>query len=141
MGRFDVPSTHVANGGDVGAAGLVELWTATAPGLTVTLSRSETGSKITVKGEVDLGNTQLLERALDEAIEIGGRLRFDLSATTFMDSIGLGVLVQAYRRFGQVPEAISIWASRNVGRVLRISGLDRIMAVRDLGAEAEPPQD
>jgi anti-sigma B factor antagonist len=46
-------------------------------------------------GEVDVDNVSRVKRCLDEAVETcGPRLVVDLSALTFIDTTGLGVLVR-----------------------------------------------
>ncbi|HEX4814334.1 MAG TPA: STAS domain-containing protein [Nonomuraea sp.] len=50
---------------------------------------------VSLAGEVDADNASRVRRCLDEAVEIHGpRLVVDLSALTFIDTTGLGVLVR-----------------------------------------------
>lgn len=121
------------SGFDTGQEVRVEIWTATGPGVGVTLCRGATGTTIIVEGEVDVSSARLLRDALDEALLLGGRVTFDLSPTTFMDSSGLAVLVDAYNRSGRLREAVTIQApSRVVRRLLNLSGLDRLLPIIDL---------
>jgi anti-sigma B factor antagonist len=50
---------------------------------------------VTLAGEVDVDNASRVRRCLGEAVEIHGpRLVVDLTALTFIDTTGLGVLVR-----------------------------------------------
>ncbi|MFB4275005.1 MULTISPECIES: STAS domain-containing protein [unclassified Nonomuraea] len=61
------------------------------------MSRRRHGELVVVSlaGEVDADNVSKVRRCLDEAVETHGpRLVVDLSALTFIDTTGLGVLVR-----------------------------------------------
>ncbi len=81
-------------------------------------------------GELDLGWTDQLREALEEALkktEIKNLL-IDLSELTYLDSSGLGVLLGRYKilaeRQGRV---FLIGAKPHIRRLLDLSGLFRIM--------------
>lgn len=63
----------------------------------VTLVEREGEAVVEVAGEIDLGAHDRLRAVIDEARAGGRRLVIDLSETTFMDSTGLKVLLQAWR--------------------------------------------
>ncbi|MHB1446239.1 MAG: STAS domain-containing protein [Acidimicrobiales bacterium] len=57
---------------------------------------------------------------------------FDLSKTTFIDSVGLGALIGAIRRIRETGGQAIVCAPRPpVGRLLRTVGLNRIVAIED----------
>ena len=55
------------------------------------------GSRVTLRGELDLGSAPQLEQALGAT---NGRVVLDLSGLTFMDSTGVRVLLEAAARGG-----------------------------------------
>jgi anti-sigma B factor antagonist len=79
---------------------------------------------VVVEGEIDLQTAPQFEAALAQAMDLGKRIQVDLSGTDFMDSAGVSALLAAYRRLGQVPEAIVlIEPSPSVRRVLTLAGI------------------
>jgi anti-anti-sigma factor len=62
----------------------------------LTVARDARGtSRLTLRGELDLGTAERLERALAEA---GDDVLLDLRGLTFMDSTGVRVLLEAAER-------------------------------------------
>ena len=60
-----------------------------------------------------------------------GRVEVDLRETSFMDSAGLAVLVDAYRRLDEVDEMLLVRDPQPaVRRVLAVSGVDALIDVR-----------
>jgi anti-sigma B factor antagonist len=57
------------------------------------------GSRVTLRGELDLGTAPRLEQALAEA---GDDVLLDLRRLTFMDSTGVRVLLEAAERGGRL---------------------------------------
>jgi anti-sigma B factor antagonist len=57
------------------------------------------GSRLTLRGELDLGSAARLEQALREA---DGAVLLDLRGLTFMDSTGVRVLLEAAERGGRL---------------------------------------
>ena len=79
---------------------------------------------VAVAGEIDLYTAPEFERALEPNGGAGGRVVVDLSDCTFLDSTGLGVLVQAHRRIDS--NALLIVANGlEVLRAFEVTGLDR----------------
>ena len=79
---------------------------------------------VSVAGEVDLYTAPDLAQALELNGSAGGRVVLDLSDCTFIDSTGLGVLIDARRRLGA--EVLSIVAaSVEVIRAFELTRLDR----------------
>jgi anti-sigma B factor antagonist len=100
-----------------------------APLLDLHVTASGDSTVVEVGGEIDVASALELRDCLYQTIDIGsGRLVVDLREVSFIDSIGLGVLVGAKRRLrGQGPGDGSIQlvcAEGLVLRVLRLTGLD-----------------
>jgi anti-anti-sigma factor len=58
----------------------------------LTVARTDGATRLTLRGELDLGSAGELERALAEA---DGDVLLDLRGLTFMDSTGVRVLLEA----------------------------------------------
>jgi anti-anti-sigma factor len=85
---------------------------------------------VAVTGEVDLATAGLLRQVVDSACDRADRVVVDLTATTFIDSSGLAVVIHAYERLGGRPGAVVVVASnRNIRQVFEISGLDRLVTI------------
>ncbi len=81
-------------------------------------------------GELDEKCSTYVRTYLDELIDEGGlrRLYIDMSALSFMDSTGIGVLIGRYKRLK--PQGVSIFLqspTKAVDRVLGLSGIYDIM--------------
>jgi anti-sigma B factor antagonist len=112
-----------------------------APLLDLHVTASGDSTVVEVGGEIDLHTAPELRDCLYQTIDIGSRrLVVDLRQVSFIDSIGLGVLVGAKRRLrGQGPDDGSIQlvcADGLVIRVLRVTGLDRVFPVHATLADA-----
>ena len=79
-------------------------------------------SRVVVAGEIDLRNVDDLKSALRDAVEHGASIDLDLGRVTFLDSIGLRAIVEAWVAASTKPFAIAD-ASPHVQRVLDIAGL------------------
>ena len=67
----------------------------------------------------------------------GGVVVADLSEITFLDSSGLGVLVQAHRTATERDSRLLVVASPPVRKLLRLTGLDTVLETYDELSEAE----
>ena len=104
---------------------------------------------VTASGEVDLFTAPRLHAALVEAASGGApALLVDLSAVTFIDSAGLGVLVAAFKRSRAHGGALHLVVPPGrVRRPLEVLGLDAVLplhssldgAVGAVGAPLVPP--
>jgi anti-sigma B factor antagonist len=85
---------------------------------------------VEVAGEVDVASAPELRDCLQQTIDAGSRqLVVDLRRISFIDSVGLGVLVGAQRRLrrhGHDGGVHLVVAEGLVLRVLRVTGLDRV---------------
>jgi anti-sigma B factor antagonist len=107
------------------AATPLDLQLATTAGLTV----------VEAGGEIDLHSAPALRECLNQTIDAGSRrLVVDLRQASFIDSVGLGVLVGARRRLlaqaGPDGSLQLVCAEGLVLRVLRLTGLDGVFAVQ-----------
>ena len=103
---------------------------------------------IALAGEVDLYTAPEFKQELLDVIGKGGRqVIVDLTATTFIDSTTLGVLVGGVKRLRTNEGQLSLICSdRNITKIFEITGLDRVFtihstrdeAVAALGGVAEP---
>jgi len=68
-----------------------------AAGRSPTVTRSDDGMlTVAIDGEFDMAATFAVEPALEQALEVPGlrRLTLDLSGLSFIDSVGIGVVIQ-----------------------------------------------
>ncbi len=67
------------------------------PGHSPTVTLSDDGAlTVAIEGEFDMATTFSVEPALEQALETPGvrRVTLDLSGLTFIDSVGIGVVIQ-----------------------------------------------
>jgi len=85
---------------------------------------------VEVAGEIDAASAPELRKCLHQTIDAGSRqLVVDLRQVSFIDSMGLGVLLGAKRRLrGHGPDGgiQLVCADGLVLRILRVSGLDGV---------------
>jgi anti-sigma B factor antagonist len=93
---------------------------------------------LAVRGEADLHSAPRLRDAIATAIEDGAQeLVLDLTETTFVDSMILGVLLGTMKRLrargGQLRLVV---ASAEIRRIFEITQLDRVLPLYDTREEA-----
>ena len=94
----------------------------------------ERGGAIVVRlaGELDLYNAHLVRDELFPAAKRAPeRLIVDLSGVTFIDSTGLGVLIEARTQLANRRAFLLVGPGLETKRALEISGLDRHFALHD----------
>jgi anti-sigma B factor antagonist len=93
---------------------------------------------LSVRGEADLHTAPELRDALATAVEDGAQeLVLDLSETTFVDSMTLGVLLGAMKRLRARGGHLRLVVPRaDVRRVFEITLLDRVVPLYDTREEA-----
>ena len=93
---------------------------------------------VAVTGEIDLFTAPELKSALSEALESGHtRIVVDLTATTFLDSTALGVLIGAVKRLRSRDGVLTIDnTDPNIAKTFEITGLDQIFTIRPTRDEA-----
>lgn len=88
---------------------------------------------VAVRGELDVLTAPFLWERMEPALSgVSGRLVFDFAGLSFIDSMGLGVLVRAQSRLrGGAPErhVVVRRANAHARKVLEITGLDRVFDV------------
>ena len=100
-----------------------------APSIMLSTVRT-TGPHLTIAGDLDAAGAARLRAQLDDAVVPGVRLALDLSRVTHLSTPALGVLMHGYRRLRDSGGMLVIEAvSEPVERILRVSGLDRLLDV------------
>jgi anti-anti-sigma factor len=95
----------------------------------VRISRSPNGRHIVASGELDGAEAEAVQSLIDDAAP-SDRVTLDVSAVTFIDSMGLRMLVDWHRRLHQLGGQLVIQRpSVPVERVLAATQLDRILHV------------
>jgi len=101
----------------------------TAP-LTVRIeSPSKGASVVALAGELDLSTIRKMESPLLEQIEQRSAVLVDLTELGFIDSSGIGVLINAFRESNGTPMSVLVGASSQVERVFQIAGIADAMPV------------
>jgi anti-sigma B factor antagonist len=83
--------------------------------------------------ELDVYTSPLLQERLVEVLKDGSSsIVLDLSAVTFLDSTGLGVLITGLKRCRSAEgDLVLVTAQPNVLKVLEITGLNDVFQVHD----------
>lgn len=96
---------------------------------------------ISISGELDQATAGELREPLQEAIAGGTRaVMIDMQNCGFIDSTGLGVIVEAWKSLEErngAAAGLSICCPEpEVRRLLEVTGLDQAIAIRDTREEA-----
>ena len=91
------------------------------------------------RGEIDVSTASELRRHLEEALgSAATEVVADLTGVDFIDSAGIGVLVEGQRRLEEAEKALVVRVSHpSTIRVLSITGMDRYLTVEKV--EPQPP--
>jgi anti-sigma B factor antagonist len=86
---------------------------------------------IAVRGHFDLAGVQTFRDEVDRLRELGAvRVVVDLLETGFIDSTGLGALLYGLRALRAEGGELRIASAGNrIGRIFRITGLDRVFPI------------
>ena len=86
---------------------------------------------VAVAGEIDLFTAPEFKQRMSTPIDDGiGRLIVDLSATTFIDSSSLGVLIGAHRRLKQRDgKLVVVCDNDTIVKTFKITGLDGVFTL------------
>jgi anti-sigma B factor antagonist len=86
---------------------------------------------VAVAGEIDLFTAPEFKQRMGTVIEQGvDRLVVDLSATTFVDSSSLGVLIGAHRRLKQRKGSLVVVCDNDsIVKTFKITGLDGVFTL------------
>lgn len=92
--------------------------------------------RVRVRGEIDVATVGAFENGVRSVLATGGQVVIDMSETTFMDSTGLSALVRLVG--GRADGDSNVGAplvledpSEPVVKTLRISGIDRMVTIRE----------
>ena len=100
------------------------------PALTVRIQDASDGTSIVaIAGELDLSTIPRMQGALLEQISQRPAVLIDLSGLSFIDSSGIGILVQALRGANGTPVHILIASDSQVDRVFSIAGVSDALPV------------
>jgi anti-sigma B factor antagonist len=93
---------------------------------------------VSLGGEIDLYTAPEFKQQLIEAVQAGARLIVvDLTATTFIDSTTLGILVGAVKRLRESGGELSlVCRDHNIAKIFEITGLDRVFPIHPSREEA-----
>jgi anti-sigma B factor antagonist len=80
-------------------------------------------------GEIDLATCPALREALLVAAGFSSKVVVDLSAVTFLDSTGLGVLIDGFKRVPAHGSMCLVGATGMVAKVLSITRLDEVIPI------------
>ncbi|HEY1238641.1 MAG TPA: STAS domain-containing protein [Solirubrobacterales bacterium] len=98
--------------------------------LTVRIEDSPDGAAaVILSGELDLSTIPRMEGALLEQIRQRRAVLVDLSSLSFIDSSGIGALIQAGRIANGTPISFLIGAGSQVDRVFGIAGVAQALPV------------
>jgi anti-sigma B factor antagonist len=104
------------------------------------LDTSEQGGKtiLTVRGEIDVYTAPRLRQAIVDIVEAGGHdIVVDMERVDFLDSTGLGVLVEALKRVRSHDGDLAIVATQDkILKIFDITGLNKAFGIHASVAEA-----
>jgi anti-anti-sigma factor len=85
---------------------------------------ADSGSVVTIIGELDVDAARKVSDAFDEAIARPGPVKLDMRGCSFVDSTGIAALVRAARQLHEDDRTLSIRGARpRVRGILELSGL------------------
>ncbi len=93
---------------------------------------------VTVAGELDVATAPALRDQLDRVLTEGGTdTVVDLLAVSFIDSVALGILVDASKRTKARGGTLRLVSDdRQIARIMEITGLDRVLRIHTTLREA-----
>ena len=102
------------------------------------ITREDSGTIVRLQGDIDLHRSPSLHEALvDICGEKPARLILDMSEVNYIDSSGVGSLVEIYRRLKRSDGALILVApGSRVMSVLEITRLDKFFAIVNTQEEA-----
>ena len=84
---------------------------------------------VVASGEIDIATSPALREALVAAAESSSNVVVDLSAVTFLDSTGLGVLMGGFRTLFGHGSMCLVGPTGMVAKVLRVTRLDQVIPI------------
>lgn len=102
----------------------------TSPSLSVRIEDARDNvSIVSLAGELDLSTIPRMEEALREQMSQRPAVLIDLSELSFIDSSGIGVLVETFRSADGTPMNVLIASGSQVERVFGIAGISEALPV------------
>lgn len=99
---------------------------------------------VTVTGEVDFSNADELAQCLRAAVEEGSpsKLRVDLGKASFIDSTGLGALIEGYRSAHEAGiQYVVVNPTDGFRRVLIVTGLSEFFGLTESHSDDEAEEE
>jgi len=97
------------------------------------ITRNDEGPVLTLvgRGEIDYATLDLLQKELTEAAQGDAEtVVVDLQDVTYIDSMGLGILVGAHKRLKAADRALVLRvANPEMIKLLALTGLDQLFAI------------
>ena len=94
--------------------------------LTVKVRREQSCAIVTAAGEIDISTVTLLRDCLFEVASSGAPLVVDMEQVSFIDSVGLAMLVGAAKRAEAHGSSLQVaCALPKIRQLVRLTGLDR----------------
>ncbi|GIF19857.1 anti-sigma B factor antagonist [Actinoplanes tereljensis] len=107
-------------------------------------TRTDDGTAtVTVRGEIDFANCEELAANIRAAVEqwSPSMVRVDVRDATFIDSTGLGALIEGYKAATEArADFIVVDPSDNFRRVLDVTGLTELFGLADAPEHRESAQ-
>lgn len=99
--------------------------------ISISSTSQDDGVLVAVSGEVDVSNASELRDELNKALEgPSAPIEVELSQVSYIDSTGIGVLVGAAHRAGELSRPFNVLHPQpNVSRVLGLLGVSRDLGV------------
>jgi len=109
----------------------------------IRFDRDERILTVTIAGEIDLSNTRELQRSIDAQLADTTTVIIDLSATTFVDSTGVALLIDMASRLRTTRRTLYlvIPADAPIRRVATVTGLNREVTVLPKLSDATAPHE
>jgi anti-sigma B factor antagonist len=96
------------------------------------IERSEVDVVVHLAGELDISGAPDMKRAFDDILGFDGRVIVDLRSVSFMDSMGLGALIDGRNRLEDDGAVVMLVANSGpAGRLLALTKLDESFPVFD----------
>jgi len=107
---------------------------------TVTIREEESGRPLVIRiaGEIDLSNAALVAQKIHEAEGNSANVVLDLEQLQFMDSTGLGVVVNLGKRVKERGGELAIVIGKpSIRKLFSITAFDKRFRIFDSAAEAQ----
>ena len=91
-------------------------------------------ARVTIRGEIDFSNADEVAQGLRAAVSQGSpsEIRVDLAGATFIDSTGLGALIEGYRAASDARARFVVAnPSPSFRRVLSVTGLRELFGMSE----------